>query len=153
MRTIFILLFILSFAYAPLSYSTNNSNENTEEKILTQSDLLSEQVFYNKKITFSGSFKKRAWKNLDKKIPNVKDLSLEFVNQPTFRTEESRQGFLKALSNLSKLENLSLENQFFTDDHLGMIPKWIQTLNLSKTSVLGYGPKNLSNKNIKIIGI
>lgn len=155
MRTLLALLFIFSFLYAPLSYSM--LDEESSETVLTQNDL-DEVVekgvsINNKKIVLSGSFEEEdLWKDLEKKIPNVKDLSLKYVNQPSFRTEENRQAFLKSLCSLNNLEKLSLENQFFTDEHLNMIPKQVKVLDLSRTSVLGYGLKYLS-KNVQVIGI
>lgn len=151
-----IIVFCIS---SSISYSMNKLDEESSkivsEKIfesgifLTPQDLLSENVFADEKVLLVGTLsKKPILENLDKKIPNVKSLSLKFVNQPTFRTEENRQRFLTALKNLNKLETLSLENQFFTDDHLIMIPQHIKTLDLSNSSVLGYGleylPKSMN---------
>lgn len=153
-RILFLLLCYCSLFYGSTSYSM--IDEISSEKILTQNDLdlLSEEGLPEEKtIVFSGSFEgDDIWENLEKKISNVTNLSLKFVNQSTFVKEKNRKNFLDSLKKLKKLKNLSLRNQAFLDEDLSKIPEHIELLDLSKTTVLGYGLEFLP-KNTKVIGI
>jgi hypothetical protein len=130
-------------------------DESGSEKILFSGDLQGDKlkkVFYDKKIVLSGSFEKDIWSNLSGKIPEVEELSLRFVNQPTFVREQNRKDFLLSLKRFNKLTKLSLENQFFIDEDLKDIPDNIKYLNLTKTEVFGYGLEYLP-KDMQVTGI
>jgi hypothetical protein len=154
MRVTFAILFAFLSIFSPLSFSM--TDESIPEKVLSPKDLNKDNLdkpFTNEKIVLSGTFEREGiWDDLVKKIPNVRELSLRFVNQPTFRTLENHKNFFAALKKLKKLEKLSLKKQFFIDEDLKDIPETIKYLDLSETQVSGYGLEYLS-KDVQVTGI